>query len=270
MLLDTKFLNLQNKYQYLCKNIETECGSQSARQMNQESQTLSKNGELSSYKVKSNLANTTEKLPYKNRYTEDMYEREFNSDTKIIHEVHEPSYKYQENKAYNKNNNSLRVSDKPNAFSDVSWKKKSNDEIIIDQGLSPQLNKAIYEELSEARYKVEEKKINKDDNNSNISRNNSNIHNYSQRMEEKHEEKKINTDENNSINRNNNNIHNYSQIKPSVNDKYNIQIEEHATPNKQYDNNPQRNKIKSMYESQSTTNSSTSKEFINKFKKVLT
>ena len=51
------------------------------------------------------------------------------------------------------------------------------------------------------------------------------------------------------------------------NEKPKPEIQESSTPNKNYDL-LQRNKIKSMYESQSTTNSSNSRQFLNKFKKV--
>lgn len=51
------------------------------------------------------------------------------------------------------------------------------------------------------------------------------------------------------------------------NEKPKLEIQESSTPNKNYDL-LQRNKIKSMYESQSTTHSSNSREFLSKFKKV--
>lgn len=59
----------------------------------------------------------------------------------------------------------------------------------------------------------------------------------------------------------------FSKSKPFLNERHNLLIQEDLTPNKNFDY-IQRNKIKSMYESQSTTNSSNSKEFLSKFKKV--
>ena len=59
-----------------------------------------------------------------------------------------------------------------------------------------------------------------------------------------------------------------AKTKPSFHNKYNAEIEENHTPNKEKYESIQRNKIKSMYESQTTRNSSNSKEFLNKFKKV--
>ena len=59
-----------------------------------------------------------------------------------------------------------------------------------------------------------------------------------------------------------------SKYKLYSNEKPKLEIQESSTPNKNFDL-LQRNKIKSMYESQSTTHSSNSREFLSKFKKVL-